>query len=158
MQKIMPFLWFNTEAEAAAKFYVSLFKDAKIIATTHFGEGAPQPAGLVMTVTFELAGLQFTALNGGPQYKFSEAISLQIDCADQDEIDHFWNKLTADGGQAGQCGWLKDKYGLSWQITPRDLPAMLSSDDAAASARVMQTMLPMKKLDLAKLKAAYAGT
>lgn len=158
MQKIMPFLWFDTQAEAAAKFYVSLFKDSKIISTTRFTQGAPQPAGRVMTVTFELAGLQFTALNGGPEFRFTEAFSLQVDCSDQDEIDHFWNKLTADGGEQGQCGWLKDKFGLSWQVTPRDLPTMLTSDDAEASTRVMQALLPMKKLDLAKLKAAYAGT
>lgn len=157
MQKITPFLWFDTEAEAAAKFYVSLFKDAKIVSVTRYGEGAPRPADLVMTVTFELAGQQFIALNGGPEFKFNESVSFSVDCADQAEIDHFWDKLTADGGEESMCGWLKDKYGLSWQVVPRDWPEMYSGKDKAASARAMQAMMQMKKLDIAKLKAAYAG-
>jgi predicted 3-demethylubiquinone-9 3-methyltransferase (glyoxalase superfamily) len=118
MQKITPFLWFDTQAEEAARFYVSLFKNSKVGQVARYGDAGPGPKGQVMTVTFELDGLHFTALNGGPNYKFTEAVSLQVDCADQAEIDELWRKLTQDGGEPGACGWLKDRFGLSWQIVP----------------------------------------
>jgi predicted 3-demethylubiquinone-9 3-methyltransferase (glyoxalase superfamily) len=121
MQKITPFLWFDNQAEEAARFYVSLFKNSKIGQVARYGEGGPGPKGQVMTISFELDGVHFTALNGGPIYKFTEAVSLQVDCTDQAEIDELWDKLTADGGQPGPCGWLKDRFGLSWQIVPTNM-------------------------------------
>jgi predicted 3-demethylubiquinone-9 3-methyltransferase (glyoxalase superfamily) len=158
MKKISPFLWFNDQAEEAAKFYVSIFKDAKIGNIARYnGAGAEvsgRPDGSVMTVEFELAGQMFTALNGGPLFKFTEAVSFVVNCDSQEEVDHYWDKLT-DGGEESQCGWLKDKYGLSWQIVPTVLGELMSDPDAEKSGRVMQAMLQMKKLDIKKLKDAY---
>lgn len=145
MQKITTFLWFNTEAEEAAKFYVSIFKNSKILSVNP------------MTVTFQLEGQSFYALNGGPQFKFTPAISLFVDCVDQAEVDQLWTKLMAGGGREDQCGWLQDKYGLSWQIIPRALPRMLSDQDRTKADRALQAMLKMKKIDVATLEAAYAG-
>ena len=151
MQKITPFLWFDAQAEEAARFYISIFKNSKI------GQVARGQGGKVMVIGFELDGLKFTALNGGPLYKFTEAISLQVDCADQAEIDDLWNKLTADGGQPGRCGWLKDRFGLSWQIVPANMGALVGGDDPAKSQRAMQAMMGMNKLDIAALEAAREG-
>ena len=119
-QKIVPNLWFDTEAEEAAEFYISVFKDGRIVNVTHYTENAPREAGMVMTVEFELLGQRFVGINGGPEFKFDEAVSFQISCKDQDEVDYYWERLTADGGREGQCGWLTDRYGLSWQVTPED--------------------------------------
>ena len=154
MQKITPFLWFEHQAEAAANFYVSVFKNSRIVNIARCGEAGPGPVGSVLTVTFELDGQRFTALNGGPQFKFTEAISFTVNCTTQDEIDEDWAKLSA-GGQEGDCGWLKDKYGLSWQITPRVLYEMLQDPDPRRSARAMKAMMTMKKIDIAGLKSAY---
>lgn len=154
MRKISPFLWFDTQAEEAAKFYVSIFKNSKLGTVARYGESGPGPKGSVMTVAFELDGQNFTALNGGPIFKFTEAISLVVNCEDQKEIDYFWEKLTADGGQEVQCGWLKDKYGLSWQVVPAILGELVKSDDPKKSERVMKTLMQMKKLDIDKLKEA----
>jgi predicted 3-demethylubiquinone-9 3-methyltransferase (glyoxalase superfamily) len=148
MQKITPFLWFDTQAEEAARFYVSVFKNSKIGQISR-GEG-----GRVMVIGFELDGLKFTALNGGPLYEFTEAISLQVDCADQAEIDDLWNKLTADGGEPGRCGWLKDRFGLSWQIVPADMGQLVGGDDPAKARQAMKAMMQMGKLDIAALEAA----
>jgi predicted 3-demethylubiquinone-9 3-methyltransferase (glyoxalase superfamily) len=160
MQKISPCLWFDTQGEDAAKFYVSIFGDSGIDSISRFGkEGFEihgRPAGSVMTVDFRLAGQRFTALNGGPQFKFNEAISLQVFCDDQDEVDHFWSKLSEDG-EEGPCGWLKDKFGVSWQIIPSALPRMLLDPDTEKSQRVTQAFLQMKKLDIATLERAYHG-
>lgn len=156
MQKISPFLWFNNQAEEAAKFYTTVFKNAKIGKMTRYGEAGPGPAGSVMVAEFELEGMGFTALNGGPHFKFTEAISMSIDCKDQAEVDYFWSKLS-EGGEPGQCGWLKDKFGLSWQVVPEALPRLLGDPDAAKASRVMQAMLQMTKIDVAKLEAAYVG-
>jgi predicted 3-demethylubiquinone-9 3-methyltransferase (glyoxalase superfamily) len=160
MTAITPCLWFDDQAESAAQFYTGIFKNSKILSVSRF-PGAGQEvhgkgAGSVMTVEFELDGAKFTALNGGPQFKFSEAISLQVDCKSQEEVDYFWQKLGA-GGQDSQCGWLKDKFGLSWQIVPRRLPELLQDKDPAKAARVMQAMLKMSKIDLATIEKAYAG-
>ena len=157
MQKITPFLWFDTQAEEAAKFYVSIFKNSRIVTTTRYGEAGPGPKGSVMTVVFELEGQEFIALNGGPQFKFTEAISFSVDCKSQDEVDRFWNRLS-DGGEEGPCGWLKDQYGLSWQINPTVLGEMLNDPDPVKSKRVMEAMLEMKKIDIEGLKKAYQGT
>ncbi|GAA0687654.1 VOC family protein [Kitasatospora atroaurantiaca] len=154
MQKITTFLWFDTEAEEAAKHYTSIFKDGRIVDVQRYGKAGPGEAGTVMTVTYELAGQRFVALNGGPQFKFSEAISLQVDCESQEEVDELWAKL-GEGGEEGPCGWLKDKYGLSWQIVPRVLTEMLSDPDATKADRVMRAMLQMKKIDIPALEAAY---
>ena len=160
--KIVPCLWFDTEAEAAANLYVSVFKNARILSTTRYGkegfEVHGRPAGTVMTVEFELDGQKFVGLNGGPQFKFSEAISFQISCVDQNEVDHFWSKLTADGGQEGPCGWLKDRFGLSWQVVPTVLMELLKGSDAAGAQRVTKAFLQMKKFDIAALKKAHAGS
>jgi predicted 3-demethylubiquinone-9 3-methyltransferase (glyoxalase superfamily) len=160
MQKITPFLWFNNQAEEAAKFYTSIFRNSKIGNIARYGkEGekvAGRPAGSVMTVEFQLEGQDFVALNGGPVFKFTEAISFVVNCNTQAEVDKFWKKLSA-GGKKVQCGWLKDKYGVSWQIVPTVLGELLSSDDAAKSQRVMQAMLKMVKLDIKKLKQAAKG-
>ena len=156
MQKITPFLWFDTQAEEAAKFYASVFPNSKILKTARYGEAGPRPAGSVMTVSFELDGQEFTALNGGPEFTFDEAISLLVSCADQDEVDYYWDKLS-DGGEEGPCGWLKDKYGLSWQVTPRALVAALNDPDSKRAARAMRAMLGMKKIDIAAIEAAAAG-
>jgi predicted 3-demethylubiquinone-9 3-methyltransferase (glyoxalase superfamily) len=155
MQKISPFLWFDSNAEEAANFYVSIFKDSKILKIARYGEAGPGPAGSVMVVNFQIEGQDFIALNGGPLFKFTEAISFVINCQTQEEVDHYWNKLTA-GGQESQCGWLKDKYGLSWQVTPTILGELLADKDQKKAQRVMQAMLQMKKIDIAELKRAAA--
>jgi len=155
-QKIKTFLWFDKDAEEAAKFYTSIFKNSRITAVARYGDAGPGPKGSAMTVAFELEGQEFLALNGGPQFKFTEAISLLVTCESQQEIDELWGKLTA-GGSEGQCGWLKDRYGLSWQIVPSALPHLLQDPDPAKSARVMQAMLQMKKMDLARLERAHRG-
>ncbi len=156
IQKITPFLWFNQEAEEAASFYVSLFKDSKILGVTRYGDAGPGPKGSAMTVEFELAGQKFTALNGGPIFKFTEAISLFVTCDSQEEVDMLWSRLTANGGQESQCGWLKDKYGLSWQIIPSRFMELMRDKDPKRTQRVMQAMLKMKKFDIARLEEAYA--
>jgi len=153
MQKITPFLWFDTQAEEAAKFYVSIFPKSKILKMTRYGDAGPGPKGSVMTVEFELAGQRMIALNGGPHFKFTEAISLSVDCEDQKEVDRYWTKLS-QGGEQSMCGWLKDRYGLSWQVNPSILGKLLSDKDAKKAKRVMEAMLKMKKIDIAALKAA----
>ena len=155
-QKITTFLWFNQEAEEAANFYVSLFKDSKILSVSRYGDSGPGPKGSVMVVSFQLAGQKFTALNGGPHFKFTEAISLFVDCESQEEVDTLWSKLTADGGQESRCGWLKDRYGLSWQIVPTRFMQMMQDKDPKRTQRVMQAMMTMNKFDLARLEQAYA--
>jgi predicted 3-demethylubiquinone-9 3-methyltransferase (glyoxalase superfamily) len=155
MQKIVPSLWFDTEAEEAANFYCSIFGDSKILEVARYGSAGPRPEGMVMTVDFELAGQRFNALNGGPDFKFTEATSLLVNCEGQEEVDRLWDKLTADGGEPGPCGWLKDRYGLSWQIVPVALGEMLSDPDPDKSQRVMAAMLKMGKLDVAQLRRAY---
>lgn len=154
MQKITPFLWFDHQAEEAMNFYVSIFKNSRIISLTRYGEGGPGPAGEVMTGTFELEGQEFMALNGGPDHQFSEAISFFVDCKTQEEVDELWNKLTQDG-EEGPCGWLKDKFGVSWQIIPTVLGELLGDPDPAKSQRVMQAMLQMKKIDIKTLQEAH---
>lgn len=160
MQKITPFLWFNSEAEEAARLYTSVFTNSRIVKVVRYGEAGEEvhggTPGSVMTVEFELEGQRFTALNGGPLFKFNESISFVVDCADQVEVDHFWSKLSEGGdASAQQCGWLKDKFGVSWQIVPRALVELLSDKDAERAGRVMNAMLKMKKIDIAGLKAAY---
>jgi predicted 3-demethylubiquinone-9 3-methyltransferase (glyoxalase superfamily) len=158
---LTPCLWFDSQAEEAANFYCSVFKNSKITAVSRFPDAGQEihkkPVGSVMVVAFELDGQRFTALNGGPQFKFDEAVSFQVPCETQAEIDHYWNALTKDGGQEGPCGWLKDKFGLSWQIVPEAIPQMMSDPDARKSARVMNAFMTMKKLDLAALERAYTG-
>ncbi|HMJ15122.1 MAG TPA: VOC family protein [Polyangiaceae bacterium] len=162
-QKIVPCLWFDTQAEDAAKFYVAVFeRNSRITRVSHYGEAGREihgrTPGSVMTVAFELEGVPFTALNGGPDFKFNEAISLQVMCDSQDEIDRFWTKLGKGGDEkARQCGWLKDQFGLSWQIVPSVLPEMVADPDRAKADRVMTALFKMKKLDIAALKSAYAG-
>ena len=156
MQKISPFLWFDSNAEEAANFYVAIFKDSKVLKIARYGEAGPGPAGSVMVVNFQIEGQDFIALNGGPLFKFTEAISFVINCQTQGEVDHYWNKLTAGGGQESQCGWLKDKYGLSWQVTPAILGELLADKDQKKAQRVMQAMLQMKKMDIAALQRAAA--
>ena len=155
MQKITPCLWFDTEGEEAAEFYTSVFPNSRIVEVTHYGSAGPRPEGTVMTVSFELDGQKFTALNGGPDFTFDEAISFQVDCKTQEEVDAFWSKLS-DGGEEGPCGWLKDKYGLSWQIVPTALPELLSNPDSEKAQRVMQAMLKMKKIEIEPLELAAA--
>jgi len=155
-QKIRTCLWFDHEAEEAANFYISLFPASRILDTARYGEAGPGKPGSVLMVSFELAGVQLLALNGGPHFKFSEAISLSIDCADQGEVDMLWEKLGA-GGQYSRCGWLKDRYGLSWQIVPSRLSQLLGGADAAGAKRAMEAMFKMSKLDIAALEAAYGG-
>ena len=154
-QKIVPFLWFNGEAEEAAKFYTSIFKNSKIVNIARYNDAGPGPKGSVMTVTFELAGQSFIALNGGPEFKFTPAISLFVSCDTQKEVDTLWAKLS-DGGKEVQCGWLTDKYGVSWQIVPTVLLELLQDEDSAKAKNVMQAMFKMTKLDVSKLKKAYA--
>ena len=157
-QKITPFLWFNTQAEEAARFYVSVFPNARITAITHYSDAGPLPTGTVMTVAFELDHQTFTALNGGPHFKFSEAISFQVYCKDQAEVDYYWDKLSEGGDPAAQqCGWLKDKFGLSWQVVPTAWFAMLEGADPAGVERATAAMFQMKKLDIAALQKAYDG-
>lgn len=153
MQKITPCLWFDTEGEEAAKFYTSLFDNSRITDVSHYGEAGPRPEGTVMTVSFELDGQQFLALNGGPDFTFNEALFLQVSCKDQEEVDKFWNGLS-EGGEEGPCGWLKDKYGLSWQVVPTALPELLSDPDPARASRAMQAMLGMKKIEIDGLRKA----
>ena len=154
MQKITPFLWFDSQAEAAANFYVSIFNNSRVLGISRYGEAGPGPKGSAMTVDFELDGQRFTGLNGGPHFKFTEALSFVVHCKTQEEVDTFWGKLL-EGGQESQCGWLKDKYGLSWQIVPTILPEMLRDPDPQKSKRVMEAMLKMKKIDIAGLTRAY---
>jgi predicted 3-demethylubiquinone-9 3-methyltransferase (glyoxalase superfamily) len=161
LQKITPFLWFDDQAEAAARFYTGIFKNSKIGRISRYGEAGREahhrPAGSVMVVQFELEGQSFAALNGGPLFKFSEAISFEIGCETQQEVDYYWDKLSAGGDpKAQQCGWLKDKYGLSWQVVPTVLGALMTDPDPARAGRVMQAMLQMKKLDIAELERAAA--
>ena len=159
MQKITPFLWFDDQAEEAAKFYTSVFKNSKVGKSTRYGKAAEKaagrPAGSVMIVEFELEGQKFTALNGGPVFKFNESISFVVNCDTQEEVDYFWEKLSADGGQESECGWLKDKFGVSWQIVPTVLIEMLQDEDSEKSERVMKAMLQMQKIDIKALKEAY---
>lgn len=157
MQKIVTYLWFDNQAEEAVDFYTSLFEDSKVTEVSRYPEGAPGPAGEVMVVNFELAGQDFIALNGGPQFKFTEAVSLYVNCETQEEVDNLWNKLVADGGEEQPCGWLKDRYGLSWQIIPTSLPELLNDPDPVSARRVMEAMFKMTKIDIATLQAARAG-
>lgn len=156
MHKITPCLWFDFKAEEAVHHYLDIFKNGKILETSRYGDAMPELKGKVLVMRFELEGREFTALNGGPQYPFSEAISLSVDCADQAEVDHLWDRL-CDGGSPGRCGWLKDKFGLSWQIVPRALVRLLSDPDPVKASRVMQAMMPMSKIDIAALERAHAG-
>lgn len=156
-QRITPNLWFDTESEEAAAFYVSVFPNSRIVAVTHYTANAPREEGMVMTVEFELDGQRVVAINGGPDFKFNEAVSLQIDCDGQDQVDHFWTALTADGGEEGPCGWLKDRYGVSWQVTPRGMDEVFADPDRAKAERAMAAMLRMKKLDVAELRRAADG-
>ena len=163
LQRLTPCLWFDNQAEDAARFYCSIFNNAKINQISHYSEVGREihrrPVGSVMTVEFELDGHSFTALNGGPLFKFNEAVSFQINCDTQDEIDYYWNKLGAGGDpKAQQCGWLKDRYGLSWQVVPEGMEAMLKDETSPGAERAMQAMLDMKKIDIAALERAYAGT
>jgi predicted 3-demethylubiquinone-9 3-methyltransferase (glyoxalase superfamily) len=161
IQKITPFLWFDRQAEEAASFYVSIFRRSRIRSVTRYDEASArasgQPVGSVMTVSFQLEGQEFTALNGGPHFKLNEAISFVINCDTQDEVDHFWQTLTSGGGQEVQCGWLKDRFGLAWQVTPRVLLEMLEDPDRAKAGRAMAAMLTMKKIDIAALRKAFDG-
>jgi predicted 3-demethylubiquinone-9 3-methyltransferase (glyoxalase superfamily) len=157
MQKITPFLWFDANAEEAVAFYTSVFKDSKVLATSRYGEAGPGPKGSVMTMNFVLDGQEFIALNAGPHFQFNEAVSFVVDCETQQEVDYYWTKLTAGGGKEVQCGWLKDKFGLSWQITPTILPQLLQDKDAQKANRVMQAMMKMVKIDIEGLKRAYKG-
>lgn len=156
MQKITTFLWFDDQAEEAANFYTSIFDNSRILGVQRYGEAGPGEPGSAMIVSFELEGQKFTALNGGPQFSFTEAISLYVDCESQEEVDDYWAKLT-EGGEEEPCGWLKDKYGLSWQIIPRALTEMLSDDNAAKAERVTKAMFEMKKIDIEALRAAYSA-
>jgi predicted 3-demethylubiquinone-9 3-methyltransferase (glyoxalase superfamily) len=155
-QRISPCLWFDGEAEDAANFYVSIFKDARITAVSRYGEAGPGPKGSVMAIEFELDGQAFTAVNGGPMFKFTEAVSMMVHCETQAEVDHYWEKLSA-GGQPGRCAWLKDKFGVSWQVVPTALIELMQDKDAARSARVVQAMFAMTKIDIATLRRAYDG-
>jgi predicted 3-demethylubiquinone-9 3-methyltransferase (glyoxalase superfamily) len=154
MQKITPFLWFDDKAEEAMNFYVSIFKNSKIGSVARYGEAGPGPKGTVMTAVFELNGQEFIALNGGPHFKFTEAISFVVNCETQEEVDEFWEKLS-EGGEKSRCGWLKDKYGLSWQVVPNVLGKLMQDKDPEKSKRVMEAMLQMDKLDIKTLKQAY---
>src|SRR6266576_1812263 len=162
MQKITPFLWFDDQAEQAVKFYASIFKNSKVGKILRYGEETAKvsqsgrPVGSVLTVEFEIEGQKFTALNGGPAFKFNESISFVVNCETQKEVDYFWEKLTADGGEESQCGWLRDKFGVSWQVTPTVLIDMLHEKDSEKAKRVMNAMMQMQKIDISKLKAAYA--
>jgi predicted 3-demethylubiquinone-9 3-methyltransferase (glyoxalase superfamily) len=156
MKNIVPCLWFDTEGEAAAELYTSVFPNSKILEIARYGEAGPRPAGTVMTVSFELKGQEFLALNGGPEFTFSEAVSFQVMCESQGEVDHFWSKL-GDGGEHGPCGWLKDRFGLSWQIVPTRLGELLGDPDPARAQRAMTAMLGMGKLDIAELERAAGG-
>jgi predicted 3-demethylubiquinone-9 3-methyltransferase (glyoxalase superfamily) len=156
-QKITPSLWFDMNAEEAANFYVDLFDDGRILDVTRYPEGTPGPAGEVMTVEWELNGQKFVGINGGPQFQFSEAVSFMISCKDQDEVDYYWDRLTADGGKEGQCGWLTDRFGLAWQVVPEGMDEVFNDPDPAKAERSMAAMMKMKKLDIAELRAAAEG-
>lgn len=155
MQKITPMLWYDNNAEEAVNYYVSVFKDAKIITTARYGKNAPMPEGTVMTMEFELFGQRFVALNAGPHFKFNEAVSFVVYCETQEEVDKYWNELTSNGGQESMCGWLKDKFGLSWQITPTIMSKLMSGADAKKSGAAMKAMMTMNKLDIKALQDAY---
>jgi predicted 3-demethylubiquinone-9 3-methyltransferase (glyoxalase superfamily) len=156
-QKIIPNLWFDTEAEDAAGFYASVFKDSRIVNVTHYTEAGPRPAGTVMTVEFELEGQRFVGINGGPEFTFDEAVSFGIECETQEEIDYYWERLS-EGGEEGQCGWLKDRYGLSWQVVPTGMEELFADPDKSRAERAMKAMLGMRKIDLAALRTAADGT
>jgi len=156
MQKITPFLWFDNNAEEAVRFYVSIFPNSRVLHEARYGDAGPGPKGQIMTMSFELAGQRFTALNGGPQFRFTEAISLLVNVESQSELDEIWNKLLEGGGQPSQCGWLKDRFGLSWQVVPTKLAQLMADQDPQRVKRVMQALLQMKKLDLPALEEAYA--
>ncbi|MDQ1012511.1 putative 3-demethylubiquinone-9 3-methyltransferase (glyoxalase superfamily) [Streptomyces sp. V4I23] len=156
MPRITPNLWFDTQGKEAAEFYVSVFPNSKITNVSYYGEAGPRPAGTVLTVDFVLDGQPYTAINGGPEFTFDEAVSFLIDCADQEEVDYYWSKLS-EGGQEGPCGWLKDKYGLSWQVVPAVLEELLKDPDAGRAQRAMKAMLGMGKLDVAALREAADG-
>ncbi len=156
-QTISPFLWFDNNAEEAAQFYTSIFNNSRILEVSRYGDAGPGPKGSVMVAKFQIAGQEVTALNGGPRFKFSEAFSFVVSCENQQEIDEYWSKLTSGGGQESMCGWLKDKFGFSWQIVPVDLGKLLGQKDPNRANRVMESLLQMKKLDIAKLTAAAAG-
>jgi predicted 3-demethylubiquinone-9 3-methyltransferase (glyoxalase superfamily) len=157
MQKITTYFWFNDQAEDAARFYTTLFADSRIVDVQRHGEGGPLPAGTAMLVTFELAGQKFIALNGGPQFTFNESVSQYVECESQKEVDDLWDRLTADGGEEGPCGWLKDRWGVSWQIVPSRLPELLSDPDPARAQRAAQAMRSMKKIDVQALEDAANG-
>jgi predicted 3-demethylubiquinone-9 3-methyltransferase (glyoxalase superfamily) len=157
MQKITPFLWFDGQAEEAMNFYVSVIPNSKVLGVVRAGDGGPGPKGSVLTANFVLHGIEFVALNGGPQFKFNEAVSFVINCETQDEVDEYWKKLTEGGGSESRCGWLKDKYGLSWQIVPVQLMQLMGDKDPAKAGRVMKAMLQMKKFDIRTLQQAYDG-
>jgi predicted 3-demethylubiquinone-9 3-methyltransferase (glyoxalase superfamily) len=154
MKGITPNLWFDTEAEEAANFYTSIFKDSEVVDVTHYGEAGPRPAGMVLTVSFRILGQEFTALNGGPDFKFNESVSFLVNCESQEEVDDLWERLTADGGQPGPCGWLKDRFGLSWQIIPTRLQELLQDEDSEKANRVMKAMLQMGKIEIETLEKA----
>ena len=154
MQKITPFLWFDHQAEEAANFYVAIFKNSKIIRVDHYGKGAQMPEGTVLTASFELSGQRFVALNAGPMFQFTPAVSFMVECEDQAEVDYYWDKLSADP-EAEACGWLKDKFGVSWQVAPRQWGQLISDADPVKAGRVMQAMMQMKKIDIAGLLQAY---
>jgi predicted 3-demethylubiquinone-9 3-methyltransferase (glyoxalase superfamily) len=156
IQRITPNLWFDTEAEEAAEFYVSVFENSRVVNMTHYNEAGPREAGTVMTVEFELDGQHFVGINGGDQFKFSEAVSFQINCEDQDEVDYYWERLS-DGGEEGPCGWLKDRYGLSWQVVPAGMDELFADSDPQRAQRAMEAMFKMRKLDVAALRAAADG-
>jgi predicted 3-demethylubiquinone-9 3-methyltransferase (glyoxalase superfamily) len=156
LNRIIPNLWFDDQAEDAARFYASVFDDSRIVNVTHYTEAGPRPAGMVMTVEFELEGQRFVGINGGPEFTFDEAVSFQITCEDQDEVDRFWERLT-DGGREGQCGWLTDRFGLSWQVVPAGVEEMFADPDPERARRAMQAMLGMRKLDIAALHRAADG-
>ena len=157
MSRIAPCLWFNGEAEEAANFYVSLFPDSAILSVSHYGDGASFPAGTAMMVEFQLAGQRMQALNGGPQFTFSEAVSLSVDCKDAAEVDRYWSALSGNGGEEGPCGWLKDRFGVSWQVVPQGLGDLIADPDPERARRALQAMFGMKKLDLAAMRAAADG-
>jgi predicted 3-demethylubiquinone-9 3-methyltransferase (glyoxalase superfamily) len=157
MPDITPCLWFDTQGEEAAHYYVSVFKNSRIVSVSHYGEAGPRPAGTVMTVEFELDGKRLTALNGGPEFTFSEAVSMQVGCESQDEVDYYWSRLS-EGGQEGPCGWVKDKFGFSWQIVPTRLIELASDPDQAKAQRVIAAMLTMGKIDIAELERAAAAS
>ena len=156
-QKIVPNLWFDTEAEEAANFYVSVFEDGRIVNVTHYNEAGPREAGMVMTVEFELEGQRFVGINGGPEFKFDEAVSFAIECETQEEIDRYWEKLREGGGEEGPCGWLKDRFGLAWQVVPKGMDELFADPDKGRAERAMRAMLGMRKIDVAEIRAAAEG-